>query len=191
MKTWVLLILLLGLNQSSKTLTENVRLAVNLQKNVAAQETKNVSSRDVERFLHYIKQLESSGGKNLDHPVIESGIHAGDAAQGQYAMMPNTMEELESRYPSAFTEKSTPDDYAKVLAKRVLKRANNDETVAAGLWNQGHNTALDKFDEIKDTEYAQKYEKLRKQIPYTLDENPYYVKEPENNFLNLKQLLKK
>lgn len=191
MKTWVLLILLLGLNQSSKNLTENVRLVVNLKKNALAQEIKNVSNRDVERFLHYIKELESSGGKNLDHPVIESGIHAGDAAQGQYAMMPNTMEELNSRYPSTFTEKSTPDDYAKVLAKKVLKRANNDETLAAGLWNQGHNSSPEKFDDVRDSKYAQKYDKLRKQIPYYLDENPYYVKEPEDRFLNLKSLLKK
>ena len=90
--------------------------------------------------------------------------------------MPNTMDELDKRYPSANIDKENPDDYAKLLANRVLDRANGDETLAAGLWNQGHNAKEERFPEIKDTEYANKYENLRKQIPYSLDPSPYYVK---------------
>lgn len=160
------------------------------------------SKEDIERFLHYISQIESSGNKNLEHPVISTGLHKGDQAEGQYGMMPKTMDELENRYPSSFDENSTPDDYAKKLAEKVLTRANGDETLAAGLWNQGHNTRLTHQVPLKDpadvrnSEYADKYDAMRNEIPYALDANPYQQKyaddqEEQNKFPQLGQIFKK
>lgn len=58
---------------------------------------KKVMPNPNEDFLNKIEQLESSGGVNLDHPEIESGIHAGSSAIGRYALMPNTIRELAQR----------------------------------------------------------------------------------------------
>lgn len=146
------------------------------------------SKEDVARFLYYISQLESSGGQNTDHPVMESGIHKGDSAQGKYGVMPKTMDELKKRYPKSFTSSSGPDDYAQKLAERVLQRSDMDETLAAGMWNQGHNTQPENFDKIRDSNYAKKYEEMRKQIPEALDPNPYI--EQQKDFLKLKEVLK-
>ena len=134
------------------------------------------NKEDIQRFLHYISQIESSGGKNLDHPIIEKGRHAGTSAQGQYGVMPDTMTNLEDRHPSSFTDTSTPDDYAKVYANDVLNKAKGDETLAAGLWTNGQFTKPEKYEDIRSYPYAQKYDKMRKEIPYALDANPYQEK---------------
>jgi len=147
-----------------------------------------VDKNDIARFLHYIGKMESSGGQNTDHPVIESGIHAGDQAQGDYGMMPNTMDELKKRYP-ALAEQTDPNILAQKMAEQVLKKADKDETLAAGLWNQGHNTPEEKFDKIKNSKYAKKYEAIRKEIPEAIDPNPYYDQEPDT-FKLLKNVMK-
>ena len=185
---WIPLILLSLSLVYLKISTPNVLLVKSQKKNANVRMENNVS-----RFLHYIKQLETSGGTNLDHKPIKSGIHAGDVAQGEYGVMPNTMEELDNRYPAAFSPKSTSEDYAKKLAEKVLTRANGDETLAAGLWNMGHNARKDRFDEIRDTDYAQKYDKLRQEIPYALDENPYQQEYQDNkqDFLKIRKILQK
>jgi hypothetical protein len=128
---------------------------------------------DINRFLHYISQNETSGGKNLDHPIVRSGAQAGDAAEGMYGIMPNTKEEFVKRYPGDLNENSSNNDFARKIAEHVLERAGGDETLAAGLWNQGHNAKEDAFPRIKNTQYAKKYAEARKAIPEALDTNPY------------------
>lgn len=151
------------------------------------------NKEDIARFLHYISQLESSGGKNTDHPVMKSGIHAGDQAIGEYGLMPKTKEELGKRYPAALSEESPDEAYARKLAEKVLDRSKGDETLAAGLWNQGHNSKVEKFPEVRDSDYAQKYDSMRSQIPYALDPNPYQQQfkdeEEAKRFLKLKGLV--
>ena len=51
----------------------------------------------VQRFLKTIQMIESSGGKNFNHPEIESGIHEGHRAIGNYGLMPNTVQEIATR----------------------------------------------------------------------------------------------
>lgn len=145
---------------------------------------------NLQRFLHYISQLESSGGKNLEHKQIENGLHAGDVAEGQYGMMPNTMEELSKRNPSSLTKESTPDDYANALGNMVLDKSGNDETLAAGLWKFGQNTPESKYPEVREKDYAQAYDKMRNEIPYSLDPNPYNKEKENTRFFNLKKLIK-
>jgi hypothetical protein len=52
---------------------------------------------DRKHLLESIKFVESSGGKNLNHPWIQSGPHAGTRAIGSYAFMPATVKELVSK----------------------------------------------------------------------------------------------
>lgn len=49
-----------------------------------------------DKYLKSIKFLESSGGKNLDHTTMETGIHAGTAAIGRFGLMPKTIKDLNS-----------------------------------------------------------------------------------------------
>lgn len=149
------------------------------------------NKEDIQRFLRIAGLLESSGGTNTKHKTIESGLHAGDAAQGTYGMMPNTMEELQKRYPNSLGERSSTDDYANKMAELVLNRAKGDEKLAAALWHEGHNTAPEKFDEIKSKSYAEKYDKIRRQTPEALDPNPYYNKLDPSDFAGIKKLLEK
>lgn len=146
------------------------------------------SPEDIARFLQYISQLESSGGKNTNHPTMHTGIHAGDTAEGQYGLMPNTKDELMKRYPAELTDDSSNDAYANKLAERVLNRSKGDETTAAGLWNQGHNAPEEAFPDIRDSAYAQKYEQMRRQVPEALDANPYYNN--EDVFPTLQKILR-
>lgn len=48
-------------------------------------------------FLSKIRQIESSKGQDLDHVPMDSGIHKGQAAIGEYGLMPNTIRELAAR----------------------------------------------------------------------------------------------
>jgi len=47
-----------------------------------------------DKFLSAISFLESSGGKNLKHRLMETGLHAGSSALGQFAIMPNTIRDI-------------------------------------------------------------------------------------------------
>ena len=49
---------------------------------------------DRERFKRLISILESSGGKQLQHKPMSSGIHEGTKAMGEYGLMPNTAQQL-------------------------------------------------------------------------------------------------
>lgn len=55
------------------------------------------SDRLDEPFLNSIREIESSKGVNLDHIPMESGIHKGQAAIGEFGLMPNTIRELAAR----------------------------------------------------------------------------------------------
>ncbi len=139
------------------------------------------SKEDIQRFLHYISQLESSGGKDTKHKTVQSGLLKGETAVGPHALMPSTKTELLNRYPASLNEESSPEEFDKKLAEHVLSRTGGDETAAAGLWRHGHNKTSDKFEDLRDTKYAQAYDKMRSQIPYALDSNPYQQEYANNN----------
>ncbi len=54
-------------------------------------------ARADEAFLSAVSQAESSGGTNLDHKTMKSGIHQDDRAAGEFGVMPNTVRELARR----------------------------------------------------------------------------------------------
>lgn len=49
-------------------------------------------------FLRAISEIESSGGANTEHQVLDSGLHEGDKAIGSYGLMPNTVNQIVKNY---------------------------------------------------------------------------------------------
>lgn len=142
-----------------------------------AEPISSIDDNTIEEFLKPIRKIESSDGKNLKHPVIKAGLHAGDSAIGDYALMPKTIDEIVTRSGSkelshlkdldatakkSFLEKNphVQKTLAKLLATQVIKKAKGDTVKAAYMWNQGHNLDPDSItDEKLQNDYVQKFKK--------------------------------
>lgn len=133
-----------------------------------------------DNFLNTISQIESSGGQNTDHPVVQGGIQNGQQAMGNYGLMPNTVQELNNRArlsntltPQMAAAQRNPamvqqdpnmqKQYANQLADYVLNKFQ-DPNMAAYAWNKGHNLTPQ---EIKERDYmsdpyVQKFHKIWK-----------------------------
>lgn len=139
-----------------------------------------------ERFLDLIQQIESSGGKNVNHPTMRSGIHEGHRAIGGYGLMPNTVKELgkrmerEGSITPEIREIANIEDpqlmkaglesrpeiekvLAERLARKVLRKFPSEEQ-AAYSWNQGHNLSPEdiKKRDYENHPYVQKFKRLKK-----------------------------
>lgn len=137
-------------------------------------------------MMKKISLLESSGGKDVDHPEIESGLQAGQTAIGQYGILPNTVREqvqsLRNRGAPVPDEiqnvedmsdddirnalssnKKTENYIAGDLMARILNRTQGDEDKAAYMWNTGHNLDPDSITPatLNENPYVKKYRKLR------------------------------
>ena len=143
---------------------------------------------DIARFLYYISQNESSGGKNINHKTETSGLHAGDTAMGAYGLMPKTREDAIKAHPNRLSENSSNDDVAKALAGDILQKAGGDETLAAGMWRKGQYVPKEQWEDLKNSGYTQAYEKNRKSLPAALDTNPY-LQEKEKNVVDMDKAL--
>lgn len=124
-------------------------------------------------FLHAISLNESSGGQNLNHPVIESGIHKGHAAKGEYGIMPNTYNEILKRYPKLKNKVKIVDGehpaltnqqlVAEKLAKHLYEKTGGDLDKMATSWHHGHNlhkTNPEKLNRLsQDSEYVNRFRK--------------------------------
>lgn len=139
---------------------------------------------DLEQFLTNIAEIESSGGKNINHREIASGMHSGDSAIGKYGMMPNTVEELQNRNtlegklnPELAEISGQPHDQmkqslennpelqeqlAKELALKLQHSYGGDQDKMAYGWNQGHNTPEEKMtpEELNNSDYVGKFRRL-------------------------------
>lgn len=141
------------------------------------------------KFKDVIRMLESSGGKNTKHKTIQSGLHEGDTAGGDYGIMPNTMDEMLTRNPIPYSPKYIkklkvlePDQkkqlieenpqFQELMADRVYDKIKDtvgeDELKQAAAWTYGHNRpAKDPFytsGKYLDTDYVKKYKKLAPQF---------------------------
>lgn len=74
------------------------------------------------KFLNIIRAIESSGGLDTNHPKLRSGLHAGDSATGQYALMPNTVDYLLNA-EKRDTGEIPPYEHLKNLSSEQLKEA--------------------------------------------------------------------
>lgn len=149
---------------------------------------------DRKKFLDTIRQIESSGGKNTDHPAMNAGIQAGTQAFGQYGLMPNTVKEIAKRKlmqgevnPNIQTLNRLPasqvNDYlstnpdveqqlADTLADRVLQRQGGDEEKAAFSWNMGHNLTPDQIQQrdYLNSPYVKKFDMIKNMVKPDKDE---------------------
>jgi hypothetical protein len=115
------------------------------------------------KFLKAMSMLESSGGKNLNHKTIQHGIHAGDAATGQYGLMPNTIDEMQHRAELAGEE--VPEGEEAVASKLYdhIAAKTNDPVKQAHMWQHGHNIDPDKLTEdvLANSERANRFRGLQ------------------------------
>lgn len=152
--------------------------------NYSFERENNVDDRLL-KFLNKIKMLESSGGTNLNHELIESGPQKGQRAIGSYALLPNTIKELVNRArlggkmdDNLKRIQNQPDEkvreiltetpyieeqLANILAERVLDKSKGDEERAAYGWNMGHNKNTQALtpEELDKSQYVQRFRKLR------------------------------
>jgi hypothetical protein len=135
---------------------------------------------DYKKFLEAISKIESSGGQNTEHPVMQQGIHKGQAAIGRYGLMPNTVDELiasekinlpieQQRMIKGLSPEekkalleSNPDmesAIAESMARKVGNNFGNDPDKMAYSWNQGHNIKPDdpRMQDIDKNEYVNKF----------------------------------
>lgn len=143
----------------------------------------------LKKMLGVISQLESSGGTNTNHPVINSGLQSGQKAIGNYGLLPNTVREvlssmrhrgapipaeLQNTLPltdkglaSKLTEKpELQTAVAGDLMARVLRKTGGDEDKAAYMWNTGHNLDPNAIVPaiLDENPYVNKFRKLRAQL---------------------------
>lgn len=129
-----------------------------------------------DQFLDAISQIESSGGKNLRHPTMDSGLHQGQHALGQYGLMPNTVKDTAKRMGAAspilpdtdIEQAMNPQverQIASELAKRVLTKYPNED-MAAYSWNQGTSLSPKEIEarDYENSPYVQKFKKIRNMI---------------------------
>lgn len=127
--------------------------------------------------LYAISQNESSGGSNLNYPVINNGINKGHRAGGPFGMTPTTAKEIVNRNPAMSEEypdiKQFPEDEvtnilnndpdtALALAKeeylRRLSLFGGDKEKVAHSWLYGTSgTKSTNPEEIHNNEYVKKF----------------------------------
>lgn len=136
---------------------------------------------DKGKFLNLIRQLESSGGTNLEHKRMLAGPHKGDTAIGEYGMMPKTIDEFVNRRKNrkqfgpdeAIMKQLNPEELkdfinendrieqglAGDIAERVLTRSKGDDDKAALMWNAGHNKEVSSIsdEKLNKSDYVKKF----------------------------------
>ena len=147
-------------NQSSNKLIPETTTSQEVEKDRSLYSNKYLNENNrkskIDNFLKTTSMIESSGGKNLKHPRIKNGVHRGDRAIGQWALMPNTVKELAGRMkdpeillynkmPNKHVEQKlgkNPEHQKKIvnfLANHLYDKFQGDENKMAYAWNQGHN----------------------------------------------------
>ena len=140
---------------------------------------------NIQDFLSKIEQIESSGGKDTDHPVItKDNLQQGTKAIGRYGLMPNTIKELVNRRrirgtvspemkdvsqmdPESMKSyiEANPgleDTFANDLANHVVQKQQGDPDKMAYSWQMGHNLQPDEItpEVLDSSDYVQKYRRL-------------------------------
>ncbi|MCB0508502.1 MAG: hypothetical protein KDD21_09395 [Bacteroidetes bacterium] len=164
---------------------ENYKKALEMAAQMDNSFQKDYNDMRNEDFLKIISMIESSGGQNTNHREIQSGIHEGHRAAGQYGLMPNTMQEIANRMnqDGSLSDElrqvtSLPPDQMKAaiesnpmyerqlaeyLANQVLNRQHGDEEKAAYSWFQGHNLSPQEIQQrnYKEHDYVKKFNEYR------------------------------
>jgi hypothetical protein len=165
-----------------------------------------------DKFLHNLMQLESAGGKMINHEKVKHGHLKGEKAVGRWGMMPSTMDEVLSRldrigklHPSmkplrhmdrdaraAYLAKKphVELELARYLARHVMARNKGDVLRAAYSWNNGHNLYPHEIsdEELQESSYVKDFAQLahgqpvRGLTPMKMFGVPAGVKKSEKTF---------
>jgi hypothetical protein len=172
-------------------------------------------SHPMDRFLWNVEQLESSGGKNVQHKPIASGKYRGAKAIGKWGLLKPTVDELVSRMRLKGTLtpdyekleqmtrdglddhfKQNPDvelNLARQLAQHIMERQKNNPERAAFSWLHGHNLHPQDItrDKLVHSEYVNRFKQLDKMNPYA-KRKPASMKkaQPEIDSEDFKQRVK-
>lgn len=110
-------------------------------------QVQSVPSQSVPPHLQRIAFMESSGGKNREHNMVQSGIHKGTKSVSSYGLMPLYVKEAAEKYKplkNSFAGKlissmSSPED-----VNNLTRDVNFDNHVAKHIWNYNE-SRLGKF----------------------------------------------
>lgn len=143
----------------------------------------------LQRFLAKIAQIESGGGKHIQHKMMNRGLHKGTSAIGTYGLMPATVQDIianqeqsgkitpevqalkQLQYPQLKRQlEQNPDlqnQLASSLAERVLSNQGGNEEKAAYSWNMGHNLPPERItpQKLQTHPYVEKYRSLKNLVP--------------------------
>lgn len=115
----------------------------------------------VQEFLKKIAALESSSGQNTNHHVMQTGIHAGTSAVGDYGLMPLTAQEIEKQSGGGQlqdidkfdAQKKLEQDpeltrrLAETMASKLLNKNNSEEAAYKWLMGQYSNPSKTELEE--------------------------------------------
>lgn len=132
-------------------------------------------------FKARLAQIESSGGKDTNHRTITSGVQEGASAYGTYALMPNTVREMENRKRLAgesynpnmlkgndevikaqlAADPTLEQDYVNRVLGQILKKTNDPEK-AMYMYNMGHNKNPDEIslEQLDESVQVKKFRNL-------------------------------
>lgn len=132
------------------------------------------------RMLHTIAQVESSGGRNINHAPVNSPMHRGNRAYGQYGLMPVTIKDtikahgdLKSKHGKALAldgqdfhnyMKRNPElgeTVAERHVQRLERQFGQDPSKIGYAWFQGIRGTHDAIKQKKDIENHWHVKKIR------------------------------
>lgn len=145
----------------------------------------NLSVNDLMKIT---SMIESSGGKDLKHQRMISGIHEGQSAIGEYGLMPNTVDEMIKRDElkgiasptDKFVKALEPEgkrqylekhpDYTKQMSerfiRRLLEKTENDPEKTQYMYQMGHNIDPESITQEKLDNFPriQKFRQLKDEL---------------------------
>lgn len=134
-----------------------------------------------EQILAILKQIESSNGANMNHPVIAYGLDKGTQAMGNYGLTNSTINDIVKRDPNyrhlqeydpvrkkQYVEQNPNEEQYLVnsLMNRLQTRYANDPDKIAYSWNHGTYIKPDKItpEIMANDSYVQKFNLLRSKL---------------------------
>jgi hypothetical protein len=113
------------------------------------------SLKDKNPVLWSIAQVESSGGENLDHKTLDSGMHKGQTAGGAWGIMPKTAayifklsKNLRDKYPDLVEHLSDVSKNHKEITKKLNEDPEASHDVAKALLNHIKSIHGDDLDKV-------------------------------------------
>lgn len=157
-----------------------------------------VNNARIEAILKAQEQIESSGGRNVDHAEIDyNSMHKGTSAKGRYGIMPLTLKDLaksmsrdkEAQEAASIEDEQQLKDYFAShpaledrLARQYIERANKsmggdyDPEKITYAWQWGQNKTPEQFQKDKESnpEVNKRWAKVK-----SLFKDPYPPQGPQ------------